>query len=532
MTQSMNRRMFLRGAGGSVMAIPFLPSLLSRAFAADPAPGPVPKCFFAISTNHGGVWGKNRYPSDDLLTQSMEYAGRTVRYGNLPSTPDANGNVVWSPMCTAKASVLTPTLASKFNILRGLDVPYRISHHVGAQLGNFGGGKSIFNKISTRAYQVPTIDQVMAWSPSFYSPSDIAAVMSQRSFCVYDGEISHNYTSPTTKTGNVVQQKHQVGNLELYNYLFKPGSALGNVDEVLLNRYKQNFDRLKKDPRLSKGDLARLDEHLERMSEIERKMSVVSQLALPPQEPKTNSTMYSSHHSFPHDPLENELYWGLMNDMIVAAFSSGISRVATSLQSVKFVNKTITNWHGNIAHQGVGQSEAQQWTMAWNKGTFEHVMVDLASKMDQVSMADGQTLLDHSLILFTNEAGQITHHGGCVDYPMMTAGGAGGYFKTGMFVDFSNKATVYDDLDDVIAGNPLIQAESPGLYYQQFLANALMSMGVPKEEWETFTEFTADGPQKSNPTKGYGFHFVDPKRAQDYAAAKQVMSDKLPVITA
>ena len=34
-----------------------------------------------------------------------------------------------------------------------------------------------------------------------------------------------------------------------------------------------------------------------------------------------------------------------------------------------------------------------------------------------------------------------------------------------------------------------------------------------------------------NSTKGYGFHYVDPERAQDYAQAKLVMSDKLPVIT-
>ena len=62
MTQSMNRRMFLRGVGGSVMAIPFLPSLLSRAFAAAPAPGPVPKCFFAIECLKKAMkWDEDRF---------------------------------------------------------------------------------------------------------------------------------------------------------------------------------------------------------------------------------------------------------------------------------------------------------------------------------------------------------------------------------------------------------------------------------------------------------------------------------------
>ena len=257
MKPEMNRRMFLMGTGGGLLAIPFLPSLLSRSFAADPGPGPVPKCFFAMGTHHGGIWGLNRYPSDALLTDSVQYAGRDVRYGTLPSAPDVNGNVSWSPMCTAKASVLTPSVASKFNILRGLDVPYRISHHTGGQLGNFAGthGNKLNGQISV-PYHVPTIDQVMAWSPSFYSQSDLATTMSQRSFCIFDGSLSQNYTSPSNKSGQIVTQKAHKNNASLFDHFFNPGSALGNVDGVLLNRYKQNFDRLKKDPRLSKGDLA------------------------------------------------------------------------------------------------------------------------------------------------------------------------------------------------------------------------------------------------------------------------------------
>ena len=44
---------------------------------------------------------------------------------------------------------------------------------------------------------------------------------------------------------------------------------------------------------------------------------------------------------------------------------------------------------------------------------IEHVMVDLASKLDAVLTHDGQTLLDHSLITLTSEAGQVTHNTGC-----------------------------------------------------------------------------------------------------------------------
>ena len=83
----------------------------------------------------------------------------------------------------------------------------------------------------------------------------------------------------------------------------------------------------------------------------------------------------------------------------------------------------------------------------------------------------------------------------------------------------------------MIPERPGITPEGPGLYYQQFLANALMSMGVPASEWEIFIEFTGEGPSKSNPIPGYGFYYVEPTRAKDYKQAKLVMSDKLPVIT-
>ena len=100
-----------------------------------------------------------------------------------------------------------------------------------------------------------------------------------------------------------------------------------------------------------------------------------------------------------------------------------------------------------------------------------------------------------------------------------------------MFVDFGNTNHTFGDLAGVLNEKPGLIPEHPGLYYNQFLANALMSMGIPKEEWENFTEFTTDGPGTSTPTKGYGFHYVDANRAQYYAQAKLVMSEKLPVIT-
>ena len=536
MSKTMNRRMFLVGAGGAMMAIPFLPSLTSRTFAADPDPGPVGKCFFAVGTDHGAIWGKNMYPDDAVLTQTMPYAGRNVRYGDLPTSPNADGKVVFSLMCTASAQVMTPSLAKKFNILRGTDFPFQIGHHLGGHLGNFAQRNGGLGGMNSAAYMTATIDQVMAHSPSFYTQDDLSSKMTQRSFCIGSGNLSWNFTSPSTKTGTVVTQPFHINNDTLFDYFFKPTVALHNVDQLIVDRVKKQFDRLKKHPRLSKGDLARLKQHVERMFQIEQQIKVATSIEIPSL-PEHSTTKYWAHHSGETIQIDAEwaaAYCDLMTDVMVAAFSTGVCRVGTWYQTLRFnlEKKLVNDWHGMVGHEGFGVQVAQQWALAYNQGTFEHILVNLAAKMDAVDMGNGTTLLDNSLLMQTNEAGQITHHAGCVNYPVVMAGGAGGYFKTGMFVDFCDTTKVYDDLEDYMAGRPGLIPESPGLYYNQFLANALMSMGIPKEEWENFTEYTADGPKKSDKVKGYGLHYVKtPQLAQDYAKAKLVMSDKLPVIT-
>jgi hypothetical protein len=532
MKNSMNRRMFLRGAGGAVLAIPFLPSLLTKAYAADPGPGPSGKCFMAISTFQGDIWGKNMYPDDALLTQETPFAGRQVRYGALPTAQDVFGDVSWSPVLKAASSVMTPSLAQKFNVLRGMDICWNIGHHYGQNLGNFTQSGGATTHMSP--YAAPTIDQFLAYSPSFYSEEDLASRMTQRSMCIRSGTLSWNYASPTSKQGQIVMQPAQRSNVSLYKHLFEPGTIYNGIDTPILDGIKGSYDLLKKHPRLSKGDLIRLNGHLERMSEVERLVGLAKKfeedLSLPPV-PQIDSDDVKAQPGYSSDPEQQAAFVDLMIDMIVLAFSTGTSRIGTWPNTMRFLNEQISDWHGMVAHASLGVPKAQELAVAYNQGTFEHIMVKLASKMDAVTMADGTTLLDNSLIMLTNEHGQVTHQQG-PQYPVVTAGGAGGYFKTGQFVDFGDLDNkIVHPSANLLLTKPGLIPEYAGLYYNQFLANALMSMGIPAEEWEHFTEITEDGPEKSDKTKGYGYHQVMEGYAKKYEKAKPYMSDKLPVIT-
>src|SRR5688572_22983352 len=103
------RRQLLRGIGGFTLTLPFLPSLLPREANAQEPPR-LPR-FFAMTTDHGGVFEATTYPDDAVLTSSLEvHPGMTIRYGNLARVEDG-GTARVSALLSAPADRLTPAIA-------------------------------------------------------------------------------------------------------------------------------------------------------------------------------------------------------------------------------------------------------------------------------------------------------------------------------------------------------------------------------------------------------------------------------------
>ena len=125
----------------------------------------------------------------------------------------------------------------------------------------------------------------MAFSDNFYTDADRQSRLTQRSFNLISGHYSQNFSSPSTRSGGVVKQAFLTTNLDVYDYLFSPGSAYNGVDRSILNHVRDSYNRLRRHPRISRGDLIRLDQHIERMAEIERKLVVAQNLANMPQRP-------------------------------------------------------------------------------------------------------------------------------------------------------------------------------------------------------------------------------------------------------
>ena len=470
------RRQFLRGAGGFSLALPFLPSLLDRSEARAAAAAVPKKRFVQMCTQHGAIWGANMYPDPSTLTDSMTYAARTVKRGKLvPQTTGATAQL--SAVLSGPSTLLTPALAAKMNVLRGCDVPWYIGHHTGGHLGNFarndGNGS---DGQYMQAYATPTIDQLMAWSPKFYA--DLTTIR-QRSL-VMGSRISYNWSNPSDPTalGPVQEVAGTFDAAGLFKQIFVGGTPDPNaVKKSVVDRVTADYLRLRNaSTRLSADDRSRLDDHIQRLAELERKVNVSASCpALPPVTTDTqglrNMAMYGVSTAL------QQQYYQAMNDVIVAAFFCDTSRIAVMNISEDF-STYVGDWHADIAHHAADPGAVQQATiMAAHQLTFEKVFLDLCGKLD-VDDGTGQTYLDNALVVWTQESGEYTHAG--QGMPIVTAGGAGGFLSTGNYCDFRNPALVSDNGEQ---GNMTVKIFG-GLLWQQWLGTALQAMGLAPADYE------------------------------------------------
>jgi hypothetical protein len=494
-----NRRQILRGAGGFTLGLPFLPSLIERqSQAADLSRQPV---FAAINSVHGGCKSENMYPSDALLSQSKElFPGHTAKFGDLAAGV-SNGQL----SRVMKGAGLTPQLAAKLNVIRGIDYPYYSGHHSG-QLGNY----AVNDQGPGGLKQNASIDQVMAWSPSFYK--DTAGVK-MRSIVTGRGGFqmgcSFAWANPMLGSGAVNRMNVEGSAKALFDKLVAgapPASPSAPPRKTIVDRIAQNYKSLRQsNRRLSKDDKARLDAHITHLAELERQLT-----AVPARVCGGNTLKGDTSGLSPAGGGGRQLY-PLLNDVIVAAMACGTTRIATIGVPPESFHDFGGGYHQSIAHNS-GADGPQQTVLSVHQGIFEFVFLDLAKKMEAVSLAPGRTLLDDAMVQWTQESGWETHNAreGCV----MMAGSAAGFFKTGLYVDY--RGTKRMKLFGTVEQHRL------GLLHRQWLATGLAAMGIPKAEWEKF----------GKPGFGYG----DPFMAPEYTTAQikdvyEKASDPAPIIT-
>ncbi len=496
------RRQFLRGAGGVTLALPFLPSLLPRNAAAQPA-GP-PR--IVLIAQVGGSYYGNFHGNPALPNSMSLYNDHGINWGPLAGIAASNndpnsGRTKISPILNAPSTLLTPRLLSKMNVLRGIDVVSTTGHIPAAfgNVGKFGNDVCSLRNCYLPPVVVPSIDQLAAWSPRYNKTG--------RSLQTGPGSTQSWYHN-TGNSGYLGPIMPEADPNRLFNRLFMgfnftpplPPLPVGRPPgrKLLVDHLLESYRNLRGSDGLSTLDRQRLDRHMESMAELQKRLNAVAMQ--PGGGPAGQGCSKLSVSNAPTD--ESVARFQTMNDIISTAFKCGLSRIATITTTYgqgtfdSSLDGLPPRQWDDACHQvsptpGLG---ATRHTNVYQK-LFEKVVLDLASKLDNdVDTADGRTYLDNTLLIFINSEGVKTHSG--LDLAIATFGGAGGTIRTGNFIDYRNRTKV-------------IGGTAAGLWANQFWSTVLGALGVPRADWERYgTSGKGYGPLEINQpfsgaTQGY-----------------------------
>jgi hypothetical protein len=489
------RRLFLRGAAGAVMALPLLESLLPREAAAQAATAPkrliVLKSF---STQLIKEW----YPA----FQGNGYALKNSKYTDsrgdgttLLTSKLASGlPYTWAPLSDFKTAngisgILGPKLnpfLDKLTLIRGLDFLPAVNHNYGGLLGNYSSCTNATPCDADSLPDVPTIDQVLAYSKKFYSQ-----VPGQRALHVSQGVVdSISFSNGGVAGAPVTQQKARANPRDAYNDLFAgaaspaPSTPAGpNPDALLVDTVLDQYRALRKSPRLSGDDKQRVDQYVTLITEVQAKLGPRPMLACTkPVEPASLDNNQGT------DPKDITTKWDLFLDLVTAAVMCDRTRIitigvhkalgpgpdpasTTPIGHYHSEDASGGTWHG-LAHD-FGNENSRRMLKGINAWVADEVFAKLLGKLDVPELGD-KTLLDNSLVYWGNELG-FNHIGYSV--PCLLAGSAGGYLKTGRYLDYIDwDGHAYFSQED---GNVI-----KGIPHNQFLVTVLQAMGLSPADYE------------------------------------------------
>lgn len=442
-----SRRLFLRGAGGFTLAVPFLSSLLSQSEAKADAFTEQP-CFLYLLSPFGALRPENWYPSGELSQTDEVHPGHLIHHDTW-DTFLGNGGTL-SPVLEGLADQL-----DKVNILRGLDVPHRIGHSSGLGLGYYSQGTLPQNPAPE--YR-GTIDQVMAESSSFY---DVPPRMRSLLLSYFGGSVSRPLEAITNDTGHhqsLPVNARAKDPSSLFNFAFgnaEPGDPEApQVDPrtLLVDHAIEDYRRLRDHRRISRTDRQLLEGHMELFTELQQSLT---------------ATPFS---------CEEPASAGTLAQVIAAMYRCRITRVCT-INTVEFNNTPRGAWHG--------------WSHSWWEPASQANLVDIHQQItnqlvrelivqfDALPESDGQTLLDNSLIYWSQEHGEMHDN---ANLPILTAGGAAGRINTGQYVDYRNRA--HADFPGSHRSADTEDLLKPGLLHNRWLATCLQAMGLEASDYE------------------------------------------------
>lgn len=183
--------------------------------------------------------------------------------------------------------------------------------------------------------------------------------------------------------------------------------------------------------RLSTSDKAKLDEYLTGVRELEKRL-------------QSGFTGECAAPDAPELGLPYPAAVDAMNEIMVKALECDLTRIVTFMMENAGSNRSfdflgVPNAHHELSHhQNVAATlEALTVIDTWEVSRF----ADLVQRMGQVVEADGSTLLDNSLVVFSSEISDGDWHNHD-NLPVLLAGSGGGHAVPGRHIRYASERPI------------------------------------------------------------------------------------------
>jgi hypothetical protein len=439
MTTRPTRRSVLRGAG-ALMALPFLESLPVRGEAAKKAGPPLRMAIFTVT---GGTVLESWKPKE---------AGPLTK---LPS--------ILRPLEFAKNDLLVLSGLSHGGRNEGLNGHEHCAmlHLTGAELVKRQGSKKIATisvdqaaarVVGERTY-LPSLEMGLTNHETMYSfrAPDAPVPYEPNPRLVFERmfrgrqPVVPNWQRRATAAAEKVRES----------------AKSDSYDQSVLDLVREEADSLR--GKLGRGDQRKLDEYLSAVRSVERRVQFLdarhreevldaaspgpSKLVLPKNLPAEGLPIWKVTQPVERDPERHAEYMRLVSDLLVLAFQTDTTRVATvalGSDEAQFPGVVTVGYERHchtLEHQGnSGRVEdadpIAREALRQIHAFYTQLFAEMIAKMKAIDEG-GSTLLDNSMILYTSYMADGGH--GTRDYPVILAGKAGGALKPGRHLAFAPK---------------------------------------------------------------------------------------------